>query len=153
MTTLHQFGDKSPPNATIETKISHPKDSHSTIGHIGFDEERDEYVAMLPRDTNEHYFRKFKGYAISLSILQYLEGDDVATVCIVETNGENRVIEFERQQFKSGEFVAYDSESNTIVESKSQFRNNKEKYDDPQHVLPVDDSLFIWEKSEVSLTK
>lgn len=151
MATLQSYGDESPPNVKVESTIPHPGGRPTIIGHIGYDEERDERVAMLPRDSEEHYFRKFDGYAISQSILDHFEAKLVDVVCVVETNGERRVIEFERQQFKRGEFVAYDEESNTIVESEKEYLNNQLRYNDPQRVLAVEDSLHIWEKSQVSL--
>lgn len=148
--TLQSFGDKSPPNVKVESPIRHPE-RPTIVGHIGFDEERDERMAMFPRDAEEHYFRKYEGYAVSQSILDHFAAKLVDMVCIVEKNGENRVIEFERQQFKGGEFVAYDKESNSIVESEVEYLNNQHKYSDPQQVLAVDDSLHVWEKSEVSI--
>lgn len=150
MSTLQSYGDKSPPNVKVESTIPHPN-RPVIIGHIGYDEERDERVAMLPRDAEEHYFRKYKGYAVSRSILDQFAAKLVDKICIVEKNGENRVFEFERQQFKDGSFVAYDDESNSIVESEVEYLNNQSKYNDPQQVLAVDESLYVWEKSEVSL--
>lgn len=150
MSSLHQFGDESPPNVKVESEIPHP-DRPTIIGHVGFDEERDERVAMLPRDVDEHYFRKYEGYAISHSVLDHLAAKLVNKICIVEKNQSKRVIEYERQQFKEGNFVAYDSESNSIVESEVAYLNNKAQYSDPQQVLAVDDAIHVWEKSEVSL--
>lgn len=153
MSTLQSYGEQSPPNVKVESPIHHPGNRPTIVGHIGYDEERDERVAMLPRDTEEHYFRKFEGYAVSQSILDHFAAKLVDTVCIVEKNGENRVLEFERQQFKDGEFVAYDDDSNTIVENEVEYLNNQHQYSDPQQVVAVDESLYVWDKSEVSLFK
>lgn len=152
MSSLQEFGDESPPSVRVESTIPHPGNRQTIIGHIGYDEERDERVAMLPRDTDEHYFRKYEGYAVSQSILDHFAAKLVDTVCIVEKNGERRVIEFERQQFKDGQFIAYDPDLNMIVESESSYENRSSgQFNDPQRVLAVDDSLYQWEKSEVSL--
>ena len=153
MTTLQSFGDTPPPDVKVESAIPHPKNRQSVIGHIGYDEERDERIAMLPRDTEEHYFRKYQGYAVSRSVLEHFKSRNVDKVCIVETNDERRVIEFQLHQFKSGEFVAYDDSSNTIVESEIEFENNRAQYDDPQQVLAVQQSVLVWDKSEISIHK
>lgn len=152
MATLHSYGEQSPPNATVESAIPHP-DRPTIIGHIGFDEERDERVAMLPRDVEDHYFRKYEGYAVSQSVLDHFAAKLVNKICIVEKNDPRRVIEFERQQFKDGNFVAYDEESNSIVENEDAYRRDQTRYNDPQQVLAVDDAIHVWEKSEVSLSK
>lgn len=106
---------------------------------------------MLPREKEEHYFRKYSGYAVSQTVLDHFAAKLVNKVCIVEKNDPKRVIEFERQQFKDGNFVAYDSDSNSIVESEVEYHNNQHQYDDPQQVLAVDDAVHVWKKSEVSL--
>lgn len=151
MATLQSYGEQSPPNVKVESTIPHPGGRPTIIGHIGYDEGRDERVAMLPRDTDEHYFRKYDGYSISHSVLDHFSAKRVNTICIVEKNAPLRVIEFERHQFREGSFVAYDSDSNSIVESETEYYNNQHQYDDPQQVLAVEDAVHFWEKSEVSL--
>lgn len=64
--------------------------------------EKNAYITR--RKRKEHYFRKYKGYGISVSILQYIKTKGVSNIILIEENkkGERIYRTTRREFFKKG---------------------------------------------------
>jgi len=152
--TLHDYAETPAPNVQLVAPILK---SDILIGHFGEDSHRGR-VATFPRnrhgkgDADQHYFRKYAGYAISEDILSRVKGMGVKTVFIIERD-DSRVIEYDTAAFLNGDMVAYDPEANTIIEGENRIERNRSGFEDVQRVAPENTANKSWSRSEVSITK
>lgn len=129
MTTLFDFEEHDHLELTPMMPVDHPKGG----GMVGwFTEWNGQGMAYLsPRTREEHYFRKYEGYAISISILTVLSAREVQTVFIAEDDTET-MYEFTMDSFRRGLTVTYEE-------------------NDPQRVVPTDEARRVWDADEVTL--
>ena len=152
--TLYNYTETPAPKTTLVAPI---RKSDTIIGHFGEDAHRGR-VATFPRnrhgkgEADQHYFRKYAGYAISEDVLNQVQGMGVKSIFIVERD-DSRVVEYDTAAFLNGEMVAYDPEANTIIEGESRIERNRDGFEDVQYVAPESTANTTWERSEVTITK
>lgn len=136
--TLFEYEDQNPPNLRLHSGVPF---RGSVIGHCGYDESRDEGVAVFPRTRDEHYFRKYDGYAISEEVLASLSVD---TIYVVERDCKNNLLEFDPATFDNGERIAYSAREDTIVESADAIEALGHEFDDCQRIARTHDARRLW---------
>lgn len=140
--TLFDYKKRNPPHLQLSSTLR--KYDGTIVGHSGTDQARNEAVAVFPRCRDEHYFRKYEGYAISADILENTEALGIETVYIVETDRDNYVREFDHADFVRGTVVAYLPDEDTIVENPAEAFIDDDKLVDPQRVVPDDHARQGW---------
>ncbi|QIR31221.1 hypothetical protein M1M18_gp079 [Halorubrum virus Serpecor1] len=152
--TLHDYAETPAPKTTLVAPI---RKSDVVIGHFGEDAHRGR-IAAFPRnrhgkgEADQHYFRKYAGYAISEDILNQVRGMGVNSIFILERD-DTRIVEYDPVAFTDGEVVAYDPEANTIIEGKGRIERNRDGFEDIQYVAPEATAKTTWNRSEVKITK
>lgn len=143
--TLFEYNDRNPPNL----KLSWPLRRYDgvVVGHIGRDAARDEAVSVFPRTKDEHFFRKYRGYAISENVLSDALNEGIDTVYIVERDSRNQLVEFDPADFVNGKRIAYSPEEDTILEDQRAIEEHTE-YHDRQRVVPIQQARRIWERTD-----
>ena len=133
-----------PPKIATRTPIHHPLDRSSVIGFVCDNLDRcrqDARSALLDRSHEEHYFRKYNGYAVSLQVLDALRSVRVDRVYIREKDND-RLLEYKLAEFlNDGIVVMYDPEENKLVENPTTIVDSSL---DIQHVLPESEAT-VWE--------
>lgn len=154
--SLYDFANLRVPSIQLIEPIHHPEPSRSgIIGHVGLEHKRDVHCATFPRNREgdeQHYFRKYQGYAISESILNNLRDREISRVFIVERNGDHSVFEYDPARFFTGTQIAYCPGENSIVEGEKAVAAAKdEKFTDRQRVVPTELAVASWDRREVDI--
>lgn len=134
----------------FDGNIHHPF-QHTVVGRLGFDD-ADRRAAVFPRDPDEHYFRKYEGYAISVPVLRSVYDQGVRVVYIAEQHDDDadkRIIEYDIAEFTSGSLIAYSPSENTIVEGETAVEHADDRtFSDKQRVVHDDNARRVWSWDE-----
>lgn len=146
--SLYDYGNQSPPRVALRQCVRHPENWSTVIGHVAYDERRDEMAALFPREREDHYFRKFNGYALSEEVLQDVRARGVETIYIIEQDNDHQFIEFDPTTFYSSSYcVAYSSELDTTVEGEDALAAaDEETFSDRQRIAPEVEARKTWER-------
>ena len=130
MSSLYDFEDKGSLELILVAPVNHPGGG-GLIGWIAhWNGEGSAYLS--PRTKEEHFFRKFEGYAVSESVLaRHIFGNDIGTVFIAEDD-TGTMYEYDASQFHSGILLDY------------------EGYD-TQRCVPVADARRTWDADDVNI--
>lgn len=140
--TLTDFADVEPLTVREMKPVHHPT-RDEIIGFIG-PSNRDANCVVCQRKRHRFYneetdreeqqfYRKNGGYSISESTLGKLRQVGVNRVVIEETDND-RILEFDLRDYEQGLVV-------------------NERDDDPQRNVPVDDAVYSWTASEVTIIR
>ena len=144
--TLFEYEPQNPPQ--IQLRIPLRKLDGTVVGHAGYDAARDENVAVFPRDRDDHYFRKYTGYAVSERVLEDAMNRNIASLYIVERDRCNRLLEFDPVNFVTGHLIAYSDDEDTIIEDTEAIENHTD-FNDRQRVVSEDRCRRVWDRSDV----
>lgn len=130
----------------LDAPIHHPY-QQTVVGRMGMDD-KDRRAAAFLREPDEHYFRKYEGYAISVPILDSVFNQGATVVYIAEKHEakpDRRVFEYDITAFATGQLIAYSPSENTIVEGEAAVKHADDRtFSDKQRVVPDDDARRIW---------
>lgn len=143
--TLFEYENRNPPELHLQQPLR--KRGGTVVGHSGRDGARDEVVAVFPRDREDHYFRKYSGYAISEKVLQQVMNRRTETIFIVERDRANRLIEFDPADFVNGTLIAYDPDEDTILEDERAIHDTVD-FNDRQRVVAEDKARRSWHRDD-----
>lgn len=148
--SLYDYAGRNPPEVTLRDLLRHPNDRTSVIGHIGFDGPRDEFAALFPREREEHYYRKFDGYAISEKILREVRARGVSSIYIIEQDNDHQFLEFDPADFYTSSLcVAYSTELDTVVEGEDAVRAADDTtFADRQRIVPEIQARTTWNRED-----
>jgi len=153
MASLAEFSDRDAPRADFRHPVHHPTERTSVIGFTGFEWTRGESVAVFTRDPQEHFFRKYDGYAVSVPILEAIFDRGVKTVYIEETTDKGQVFEFDIASFSDAPLIAYSPQSDTIVEGEQAIKQSRGEFHDHQRVVAIEMARRTWAVGEVSFER
>ncbi|WP_372611567.1 hypothetical protein [Halomonas sp.] len=144
---LSEFGDRELV-VTCDEPIFHPSGT-GIIGKMGYDDKQ-RRCAVFFRDADEHYFRKYGGYAVSVGVLTQIHSRGVDTVYIAEQlDDEKRMLEYDIASFMAGTLIAYSPGENSIVEGEQAVQHADDSvYTDKQRVVSDSNTVRVWEWDE-----
>lgn len=141
MTEQTTFGEESPPELTQKGSIKHPTQPASIIGYFCWNKDKDKLEALLVRNREEHFFRKYDGYAISESVIEKLTDKGVTDVHILED--DEALLTYGVEDYINGERIIYDTREDTIIPSLTNGEEDGVRYD-PQRVVSEEEATK-WE--------
>lgn len=148
--TLHDYTNAPEPMFRGIELIKHPIDILKVIGFVCRDLRRGETVAVFKRNRREdedgqkHYVEKYGGYAISATSLVDLYERGINTVYVLERNGDERLIEFDIQQFANdATTIVYDTVDNTLSPIAADRAKEQDSLD-VQKVVAVSNAKRVW---------
>lgn len=136
------------PELRAEATVSHPNKPSTVIGFICRDINKGERVAVMKRNREDHYFRKYSGYAISKSVLEGLEEVGVGGLYILEMDVD-RLLEYTLSDFlHPDEEVVYDTSKGRLIEERKPVHDSV-RYD-IQYVVG-EDKATEWSDGEYEI--